>query len=51
MAAAIDFHDEPVIETDQIKEVSAKWRLPPEAIAVGSKGAQMPPKHDLLWRQ
>jgi len=41
VAAPIDFHNESVIETDKIKKVSAKWRLPSEAIAVGSQRAQM----------
>ena len=48
--SAIDFDDQPLSETDEIKNVTVAWRLSAKVIAAMFPGAQMHPQLHLLPR-
>jgi hypothetical protein len=46
--SAIDFDDQPMLETDKIHDDVVTWRLSPKVKSAGSPRTQMHPQLDLL---
>jgi len=49
MLAAVDFDDEPVLETEEVDDMSVAWSLAAKMETLFSPGAEMNPQFHLVW--